>query len=879
MKPPRSRFPVLLAFLVCTMWAAAARAQTPDPSMSSATADSGVVVASFPGMDPALRQTLAEQGHPITVTIRDAAGDPVAGVDPSRITFEADNPARMTLHEPLTADAPTDASGQTTISGYLNASGIPWATVVRLDGVALGSGPLSLDVAAPDAQEGMVDLMDAVLMVLGMKNFNAGTYSPWNDLNRDMSVGLADQSLQAGAMGARYPGTPDPYLSPSAGTLGLYFDGAGTVTVHEYDHDADGGQLNLYVVARNLTEPIGGLEFRVPEFEDADLTFLYPAWYVPTYMFGAGGPSEYQVAFAENLPFDASIEIVEIRMLVSEPLVNRTFTVEPISDPLCSFRSPNRPGWVSTGAFLYRRPFAATSSAIVNPTYAVFEGLDHIQEDGAFVEVLPDLVRLSLPNGGSGSMGMGMGSAGGAGGAGSDGHSMDFLPPVDLGQIPVGAELDWDYEDANGTPLVSLANVNTGNGISVSFDASAIGASTVSLELYNGGNLVEARSGYSGNWTTFTALPSSQSLSRNGQDLSLVQVVEPPSTIVLDDQSQFVVDEIRVIPENPSPMPATFLKRVRAKVVDFPPVEIARHGLQRFDTSYSGAQNLFYVSETSRMYLLLRDPAGPASVDLSATNGQPILFRGRPSPHPDGTPDTLVADYSHGAGSALPGLQLSLTEQAPGVAVKLGFFEQGAKSCGVVARLNGQVVEQFAALGEAIGLAGAWPSSQGMEGNDLVLRWSQPTDLALNSSQAQSPVTADELRLTPVDPQALPDGTMMTLDLAGTKWVEVTDDQATTAVPPGRTNGLALSANAPNPFNASTRFQFSLPRAGRVTLKVYDPRGRLVATPLDAWRQAGPGTVSWRGLDLNGRHVASGMYYTVLENGGERRTRKIILVN
>ena len=89
---------------------------------------------------------------------------------------------------------------------------------------------------------------------------------------------------------------------------------------------------------------------------------------------------------------------------------------------------------------------------------------------------------------------------------------------------------------------------------------------------------------------------------------------------------------------------------------------------------------------------------------------------------------------------------------------------------------------------------------------------------------------------------------------------------------------LILRPNFPNPFNPQTTIAYSVPRAGRVTLQVFDVAGRLVATLFDGDRAAGRHTASWGGRDAAGVAVGSGVYFVRLEAGGVVRTQKVVLL-
>ncbi len=89
---------------------------------------------------------------------------------------------------------------------------------------------------------------------------------------------------------------------------------------------------------------------------------------------------------------------------------------------------------------------------------------------------------------------------------------------------------------------------------------------------------------------------------------------------------------------------------------------------------------------------------------------------------------------------------------------------------------------------------------------------------------------------------------------------------------------LALGPNYPNPFNPSTTIRFTLPQAGRVTLRIYTVDGSLVRTLLDEEWTAGSHEVSWQGRDTDGQQVASGAYFCQLVAGTDSRTHKMVLM-
>jgi hypothetical protein len=84
---------------------------------------------------------------------------------------------------------------------------------------------------------------------------------------------------------------------------------------------------------------------------------------------------------------------------------------------------------------------------------------------------------------------------------------------------------------------------------------------------------------------------------------------------------------------------------------------------------------------------------------------------------------------------------------------------------------------------------------------------------------------------------------------------------------------IQLNQNYPNPFNPSTTVEFAIPKAGYVTLKVFDALGKEIATL--ASEELGPGyfTARW-----NASNVPSGIYFYRLQAGEYVETMKMILL-
>lgn len=97
---------------------------------------------------------------------------------------------------------------------------------------------------------------------------------------------------------------------------------------------------------------------------------------------------------------------------------------------------------------------------------------------------------------------------------------------------------------------------------------------------------------------------------------------------------------------------------------------------------------------------------------------------------------------------------------------------------------------------------------------------------------------------------------------------------------------VMLYQNRPNPLHAATDIDFALNSGGvgglvPVTLRIYDARGRLVRTLLDAVPHSAAMsrcTAKWDGLDDSGRRVGSGIYHYQLAVSGKVYSKRMIVL-
>ena len=72
---------------------------------------------------------------------------------------------------------------------------------------------------------------------------------------------------------------------------------------------------------------------------------------------------------------------------------------------------------------------------------------------------------------------------------------------------------------------------------------------------------------------------------------------------------------------------------------------------------------------------------------------------------------------------------------------------------------------------------------------------------------------------------------------------------------------FTLFQNHPNPFNQTTKIEFTLAKSGFVSLSIYDLLGRKVRTLASEHLPSGYKSVLWDGENDSGKDVASGVYF------------------
>ncbi len=89
---------------------------------------------------------------------------------------------------------------------------------------------------------------------------------------------------------------------------------------------------------------------------------------------------------------------------------------------------------------------------------------------------------------------------------------------------------------------------------------------------------------------------------------------------------------------------------------------------------------------------------------------------------------------------------------------------------------------------------------------------------------------------------------------------------------------LALEPPEPNPFTASARIGYTIPRGGSVRVSIYNVMGQRTRVLFDGVRAPGAHELVWDGRDAFGQRAASGVYFVEISAGGRTASKRVSLV-
>ena len=91
-------------------------------------------------------------------------------------------------------------------------------------------------------------------------------------------------------------------------------------------------------------------------------------------------------------------------------------------------------------------------------------------------------------------------------------------------------------------------------------------------------------------------------------------------------------------------------------------------------------------------------------------------------------------------------------------------------------------------------------------------------------------------------------------------------------------NQFSLGNNYPNPFNPTTRINFTIPQNANVKLNIYNSLGELVRNLEDKFFSPGSYSTLWNGKDNFGYQVNSGVYIYRLITDNFVETKRMVMV-
>jgi hypothetical protein len=197
------------------------------------------------------------------------------------------------------------------------------------------------------------------------------------------------------------------------------------------------------------------------------------------------------------------------------------------------------------------------------------------------------------------------------------------------------------------------------------------------------------------------------------------------------------------------------------------------------------------------------------------------------------------------------------------VSIYFGYFQFGGFKDAVYSVLHSAGKAEFHFDQNDLGLAGTWNTLAEFEftGSPVVIQISTGTD---------GPIVADAVRLRRIEnPGILP---------KNSNFVDYSENGALDEEPGKIPTRYSLFQNYPNPFNLETQIGFAVPESDRICLDIYNLRGELVRTLLDAELVPGEHQVIWNGKNNMGMEVTSGIYTYFLRTKNWQDSKRLLLI-
>ena len=91
-------------------------------------------------------------------------------------------------------------------------------------------------------------------------------------------------------------------------------------------------------------------------------------------------------------------------------------------------------------------------------------------------------------------------------------------------------------------------------------------------------------------------------------------------------------------------------------------------------------------------------------------------------------------------------------------------------------------------------------------------------------------------------------------------------------------SSFRIVGNYPNPFNPSTKINYSIPNNGNVIVKIYNIQGRLVEELYSGYQNSGLHSIKWQAANNASALASTGIYFCVVQFENKFMVHKMLLL-